>query len=186
MKNKTMRYEEIITPYSREENIHLLDKCLRMWNQNYHTIPRIGGEFNKKGDYFIVRYCFANAEDNLGYNNYLVHTYAHVIPKDGLLCIQYIDDTEKWRKIAWKLIYPFLILCIIFLAYIIYDGVMENLICASIFAVIAAIVCALIIHFRFVWMLDISKDDLLDNFSRLILTSISPVLQTPLQITKIK
>ena len=54
-----MRYEEIITPYSREENIHLLDKCLRMWNQNYQTIPRIGGEFNKKGDYFIIRYCFA-------------------------------------------------------------------------------------------------------------------------------
>ena len=184
MESEIIRSEQITTPYSREENTRLMRKCLKLWNQDYHTIPRLGGEFNRKKCYFIVRYCFVNAEENLGHENYLVHLYARVTPQDNALCVDFVDDTAKWRSIAWRLIYPFLLLCIFFAAYILYGSL--SVVGCIIFTVVAAIMCALIIYFRFGWFLDISKEDLLNCFSELIVINASAVFQVPLRTTAVQ
>lgn len=184
MKSEIIRSERITTPYSCEENTRLMRQCLKFWNQDYHTIPRLGGEFSRRKRYFVVRYCFVNTEENLGHENYLVHLYARVTPQDNALCIDFIDDTAKWRSIAWKFVYPFLLLCILFAIYILYGSL--SMLGCIIFTVVAAIVCALIFHFRFGWFLDISKEDLLNCFSELIVTNASAVFQVPLRTTAVQ
>ena len=105
-------------------------------------------------------------------------------PATEKIRIDFIDETAKWRSIAWKFVYPFLLLCILFAVYILYGSL--SMLGCIIFTVVAAIVCALIFHFRFGWFLDISKEDLLNCFSELIVTNASAVFQVPLRTTAVQ